>query len=376
MIGQDAFDRLLALLYDAALDDGRWPAASALIDETCGIANNSLVVGEGPAGDVRIVFAGGYHRGQRREALEREYLEVYYPIDERVPRARELSDGDPVHIRKLYTPEELKTSPTYNELMLRARQQDSLNVRLDGPDGSHIVWGLGDPVGKDGWDSRRIALVRALLPHIRQFVRVRQALVRAEARATTVTALLDDPRIGVIQLDRRGKILEANDRARDILRRRDGLSDPDGALRPVTAGDRAGLDGLVARALPRAGATGGSMRLGRASGLRPFVVHVKPMGAPQPDYAARHVVALVLIVEPGRTRHIDPDLVAATLGLTPTEAQVAACLAAGQSVGEMAAATQCTNDAIYWHLKQIYQKQPVSRQVDLVRLVMSVAELA
>ena len=57
------------------------------------------------------------------------------------------------------------------------------------------------------------------------------------------------------------------------------------------------------------------------------------------------------------------------------EAQVAAGLASGQSVGGMAEATGCPNDAIYWRLKQIYQKQDVSGQVDLVRLVLSAAEL-
>ena len=30
--------------------------------------------------------------------------------------------------------------------------------------------------------------------------------------------------------------------------------------------------------------------------------------------------------------------------------------------------------AIYWHLKQIYRKHSISRQVDLVRLVLSLAE--
>ena len=31
----------------AALDDGRWPAASGLIDEFCGAKGNTLVTGEG-----------------------------------------------------------------------------------------------------------------------------------------------------------------------------------------------------------------------------------------------------------------------------------------------------------------------------------------
>ena len=39
-----------------------------------------------------VPFVGLYYRGQRREDLERKYLEVYHPIDERVPRLRQLPD--------------------------------------------------------------------------------------------------------------------------------------------------------------------------------------------------------------------------------------------------------------------------------------------
>ena len=97
------------------IDDTRWPATSALIDEACGITGNCLAVGEGPRDDLRDLFVGLYYRGQRREDLEREYLEDYYPIDERVARVRRLPDSRLVHITDLYTAEELKTSPTYNE---------------------------------------------------------------------------------------------------------------------------------------------------------------------------------------------------------------------------------------------------------------------
>ena len=168
MSDQDAFARILALLYGAMLDDTRWPATSALIDEACGITGNALLVGEGPQDDIRVLPVGLYYRGQRREDLERDYVENYHPIDERVPRFRQLPDSLLVHVPDLYTAEELKTSPTYNEITLRSHYQDGLNVRLDGPDASHIAWGLGDPVASDGWGSSEIAMVQALLPHIRQ----------------------------------------------------------------------------------------------------------------------------------------------------------------------------------------------------------------
>ena len=155
------------------------------------------------------------------------------------------------------------------------------------------------------------------------------------------------------------------------------MADRDGVLCPLASDDKRVLDRLVAAALPTSGsvAVSGSMRLRRSSVLPPFVVHVKPVGVPQPDYGARHVAALVLIVEPGRHHRVDPSLVGAALGLTPGESQVAVWLAEGQSVEQMARATGHTRGAIYWHLKQIYQKLHISRQADLVRLVLSIAEL-
>ena len=188
MSGHDAFERILASLYDAMLDDVHWPATTALIDAACGSTSNVLLVGEGPPDDIRVLTAGLYSRGQRHEDLEREYLEVYHPIDEGVPRLRQLPDSRLVHVTDLYTAEELKTSATYNEILPRARYQNGLNVRLDGPDRSHMTWALGDPVASDGWGSSEIAMIRKLLPHIRQFIRVRQALVRAEARAAEARA--------------------------------------------------------------------------------------------------------------------------------------------------------------------------------------------
>ena len=376
MSEQNAFERILASLYDAMLDDTHWPATSALIDEACGITGNALLVGEGPKDDIRVLFVGLYYRGQRRTDLEREYLEVYHPINECIPHQLQLPVGHLVRLKDLYTAEELKTSRAYNEAYLRGKYQNGLNVLLDGPGGSRMTWSLADPVASDGWGSSQIAMVRRLMPHIRQFIRVRQTLARAEAHRTTVTALLDNPRIGVLHLDRRGRILAANDRARSILRRGKGLSDRKGVLRARKSADQLRLERLLAGALPTSGAVAvsGSMLLGRPSGLPSLVVHVKPVGVSQPDYGARQVAALVLIVEPGSRRRIDPGLVARTLGLTLAESRVAVWLAEGKSVRDMAEARGLTEGAIYWHLKQIYQKKSISRQVDLVRLVLSIAE--
>ena len=73
MSEHDAFDRVLAAVHAATLDETRWPATSALIDETCGLTGNGLMVGEGPKDDVRALFVGLYARGQRCATTLRYY---------------------------------------------------------------------------------------------------------------------------------------------------------------------------------------------------------------------------------------------------------------------------------------------------------------
>ena len=78
---RDAFDRILVLLHEASLDDARWPAASALIDEACRAKGNDLVFGDGRSQeDVRIFFARFCRCGQRHRELEREYFDVYHRV--------------------------------------------------------------------------------------------------------------------------------------------------------------------------------------------------------------------------------------------------------------------------------------------------------
>ena len=376
MGSQGKFERIVAALHRAMLDEACVPAAMALIEEACGVVGHTLMVAEGPKDDVRVGFVGLYYGGERHPDMEREFLEQYHPIDERVPRMRRQPDGRLAHVTDQYTARELKTSRAYNEGLVPAQYGNNLLVRLDGPDRSHVGWCLADPVASDGWTSSRVAMVTRLVPHIRQFFLVRQALARAGAQGATVTALLDNARIGVVHLDRRGLILAANDRARGIFLAGDGLSDRDGVLRACTPDDEHRLQKLLAAALPSSGAVaiGGFMLVRRPSVSLPFAVYVRPVSAPEPDYGARHAAGLVLIAEAGRRHRVDPRVVAATLGLTPSESRVAAWLAEGKSVREMAETTGHTRGAVYWHLKQIYQKLHISRQADLVRLVLSIAE--
>lgn len=378
MSEQGAYERILGKLHEAALDDARWPGASALIDKACGARGNMLAFGDERAeGDINLFFWNLCYHGERRPDLERLYMDVYYPIDERLPRLRLLPDSQVRPVADLYTEEELKTSRTYNEGFGLGHFRKGLDVRLDGPNRySRIVWSIADPVEADGWSSADVGMVEQLLPPIRQFVRVRQALVDARALGHSLAGLLDNARTGVIQLDRRGRIVAANDRGREILRKRDGLCDRDGTLQAESPDDQAALDKLLARALPRFGgqAESGSLVLRRGNALPRLVLHVTPV-QDRDDARARRVAALVLAIDPMGHARIDPDVVRWAFGLSTTQSQLAVLLAEGKTVRDIAAESGRRESTVSWHMKQIFRKTGLSRQVEVVQLVRSLAGL-
>ena len=380
------YERVLSSLHEAMLDETYWPAAAGLIDGVCRVNGNALVVGEGEIQpDIDIYFSSFSHLGQHDGKREQRYFERYFPDDERVPRLRQLPNCKLFSMSDLYTPEELKTSPTYNKWLPRIGYQNGLNVRMDGPHGAHIVWIFGDSTDPGGWGADQIQTIQRLLPHVRQFVRIRQAVASAEAVDASLTDLLDNTRVGVIYLNRRGRIVTANDRAQDHLRQSDGLFDRGGRLSAWLPADHARLQHLLAQALPKFGeeAVGASLTLRRSAGKPRLVLHISPVSARQSNFAAWRVAVVVLIVEqsgqtamrPASQTLIDPAFVATALNLTPTEGKVAALLAAGNTIRDIATATGRKETSIRWHLRHIFRKRAISRQADLVRLVLTAADL-
>ena len=369
----DAFERMLALLYEAALDDAHWTAASALIEEAVGAAGSMLTVGEQPGNEMRIHFSRLLYRGEPRQDLAHEYLEVWLPRDEGPPRLWGWPVGQLVHLPDLYSDAELRTSAAYNERWGPLRGGKGLITRLDWLDGLSVIWTLGDPVDNGGWGSDRVGFVEAVLPHVRQFVRVRQALAASDALGSGLAGILDSDRIGAVQLDRGGRVLAANARAQEILRRGDGLTDRDGVLDARLPADRSRLQRLLGRALPdlRGGApVGGSMTVQRLRGRSRLGLHVMPAGGGAADFGARRVAALVLVVDPARRPRINAQRVTLTLGLTRSEGRMAALLAEGRKVGDIARSQGWSENYVRWLVQQACRRLDVSGQVALVRQVL------
>lgn len=200
-------------------------------------------------------------------------------------------------------------------------------------------------------------------------------LLAVDVRAA-VGALLDEEVVGVVVLDRDGRILWANARARDFLAGERALEEREGRLAAVSKGQAAALDRRL-RAAVR-GAEGGLAVVGKWPEVRPLMVYANPL-RPVPRQRAstrgRAPAAVATIVDPWNGTPVDRERVAAALGLTPAQSLVAAKLAEGMTVRQIAEATNRSEPTVRSLVKGALARTYCHRQADLVRLALSASRL-
>lgn len=378
MSEQEMFERTLVSLSEAALDDSKLVSAAAMINDLIGATGHSIAYGDpGSTLTPEVFFARFFAGTERRQDWERAYFAEYWQRDECLPRVLTLPDGELDFTGDLYTDQEKRVSPAYNEFRHVTRSRNGLFTVLDGSDGCRVLWSIADSAEPGGWSGDQIKMIERLAPHVRQFARVRRVLADAGALGASLTELLDNTRSGVIQLDRRGRILAASDRARDILRKREGLTDQGGVLTAATRGERAELKRLLARALPPYGVQGqgGSMTITRGRASAPLVLEVHPTRGSETDHRSWEVAAIVLVVDPLSRPRVDPRLPATVLGLSPMESRVAVAVATGQSVPDIARALGRAESTVRTHLKRTCRKLGIRRQTELVSAILSLEGL-
>ena len=375
----DLFERTVEALLDAALDDARWGDAFRLIDQLCNLDGGQFTALAADAkGNLEPTFGACYISGDPHHEIVADWVENYTESSENIPRIGRLPTWELAHNEMLFTPTEKRTSRMYNEFQPKYDCRDQLAVVVDRTIGARhgqdfLMWTMKND--RPDWEPDRLARIRSLLPHVRQAVRIRRELVAGEAHACAdVSALLEDTiALGVVFLDRRGAIASANRTARRMLRAGDGICDRRGALRASSPRDDARLRRLVSKSLPRIGhmAVGGHVSVRRPAGL-PLIVHVHPVTPSRADFGAQRLAAMVLVREPdaSRRRRLDPEMVGDLLGLSMAESRVAALLAQGLSIRDIASELDRSQHTVRWTVKQVLSKTRSARQVDLVRLLL------
>ena len=374
MSSKITLDQVIAALNTALLDTERWPEAAGAICQICEATSTGFGTTDDVASANLDTFFSYYRSDCKRDtAIASLYRNEYYPFDERVRAVRRLGHGEVAHELSLLTDSERKISVAYHEFLPKAGMQNGLAVRLHAPNEAYTTWGLGDPVQGRDWSSSTVETIERLVPHVSNFIHVRQHLLEAKALDATVLEITQQSSIAMIQLDRRGRVIEANELAFSLLRRGSVLEYAKGVLRATAEGDDRVLGNLLSQALP---APGVQAKCGRATigdhGRVRLEVHVCPVERSDVERSecTSRIAAMLFLIERSARLRPNAHSIRERYGLTEAECQVLQRLAEGESIEQVARATHRSLATVRWHKQNLLNKLHVSRQSELVRLVL------
>ena len=234
-----------------------------------------------------------------------------------------------------------------------------------------ILRGRHDPP----FDDHDLLLLKSLSPHVRRALQIHQRVHGAEQERAVAVEALNALRCAVFLVDAESTVVLANQKGHKLLAARDGLSTDRGRLCALSSGDTKRLRDLCAgvastrTVLPRS--SGGALALdGRPSGRPPLQVLVTPAASPAPlGLTDPRIAALVFVSDPAEAQRPSERLLRELYGLTPAESDVAARLAIGQSVREIAAARGSAIETVRRQNKQILAKTGARHRSELVHML-------
>jgi|GEM_PF-1978280 len=275
----------------------------------------------------------------------------------------------------------LEQTEFYRRIMQPAGIAQVLAMHVPMPDNAACFIGMMRGPGQSAFSVADKQMLLALRPHLEHALKVHALLKRQEMEKGIYGDALDSLTIGTIVLDGRGRILEANQTAKNILRRSFCFSVVDDHLIPTKSQYRDEFKQLLnaaiswrERQLPDTFVE--ALRIDCPTGADiGLLIRTSPCSN---WYQNAGVPAVIIYLEDFEQESSAPEQIIARLfGLTKSEARLAALLASGVTLTEAAVRLKLTESSVRTYSKKIFAKMGIGRQAELVRLILkSVALLA
>lgn len=229
------------------------------------------------------------------------------------------------------------------------------------------------------FDAEETSVCEILVTQLRRGLELAARLGASEVERVLYSNVMDRLSVGVVLLDANRSIVKTSSMATARLTSRDGLQSQLGRLRALYAAEDRELQDALKDAIAAVAAgeiTPGTrgVSISRKSGGRNLGLVIQPITQAQDGFASSAVVA-VYIRDPEATTEVENDLVRQLFDLTPAEASLARRLAAGLSLEDAASSLAISRNTARAHLRSIFSKSGITRQTELVRLMLNSAAM-
>jgi len=380
----DCIDVLVGAIYDAALRPALWPDVVARIVGRLGGSAGLLFTPLDPTGSNGFVASF-----QLSAHTLSQYAEHFHQLDIWTQAGATLGrfkTGEVVSDEELVPRAALLESSYFKGFLQPAGISRLCTAAIFGTENANlpatvlsVYGGLQAPV----FDSVAKETMRLLVPHLSRALGVMYQLRVAESRAAASLAALDQIERGIVLLGAEGQVIHANRRAREMVSATSVLEvvNLDGLRRLVAREPRSDLalrqwlsGTLQGTVVPAEHFTNGMLLLcGKGS---PLLYLTASRLSDENAYRTHEgvPVAIVFVEELESVPCIDLEALRALYCLTPSELRLVEGLAHGHTLSQMAAMQQLSVHTMRDRLKQVFKKTGVRRQVEVMKLALSLGK--
>lgn len=368
-LSDDAVLDLVGAIYDAALDQGRWSQVLERVDDAVG--GRVLFGVYDPANGLSSLLSPRIDPDRVQELLG------WAPRNPLLPLGVGRAPGEVFTIGDFISREQFTSTGFYNEWWQPAGfDTEPLTTNLLVDQNATGILTSHRPSNLSPYDAKARRLFATLAQHLVRAVAVQRRTHQLDITGRSALAGLDGLDQGFVLVDVQARPVFINRRARELLETGDGVVVDDGALSAVNAEDGPRLQALIGScSLDNPDRIGGEMSLMRPAGRSPLQVQVTPVGSEWTENAVPlasgwRSTAMVLITDPEPGARAQHEALRERYGLTPAEAAFALEIVKGDGRRATAERLGIADGTARSHLSKIFDKTGVSRQAELVRLLL------
>ena len=385
-LSESDFSDLIGLLYQGALEPQPWQSALPALREALDAQVVSLVLRPPSADDEGVIL----NCVRQDESVDNSHVTLADPNDWEVSAYREqFFSLDPfvslpldkvIALEDILPDKDLVTSDYYLHYLKPINLFRILGVDTSEPGGMLARLRFSRRASEPRFKATERQLLTLLTPHLSRAIEIYAKLNRMTSERDLYAGAVNQLSVASIILDEQGRMLTTNAVGRALLDQGEGLSLRDGHLhiegRNINKELQEALTSIIREQLHGETSVVRALRVPRPGGRSDLGLVVRPVPASQWSEGQVSPSAAVFISDPDLQESTSQPILGALFELTPAEANLATLLARGLNLAQVSVAQNISQHTARAQLKSIFAKTGVSRQAELVRLVLkSVASL-
>lgn len=380
------FSHLIKLIYQGTLEPQPWQSALPVLREAMDAQVVSLVL-RPPTADDQGVILNSVRPDKARKRADSTladpndwevsaYREQFFSLDPFI----NLPLDKVIALEDILRDEELVTSDYYLHYLKPIDLFRILGVDTAEPGGMLARLRFSRRASEARFKIKDRQLLTLLTPHLRQAIEIYAKLNRMTSERDVYAGAVNQLSVATMILDEQGRLLTTNAVGRALLDQGEGLSLRAGRLhiegRDIDKELQQALATIIRAQLHGETSVVRALRVPRSAGRADLGLVIRPVPTSQWSEGQSSPSAAVFVSDPDLQESTSRQILGELFKLTPAEANLATLLARGLSLAQVSATQNISQHTARAQLKSIFAKTGVSRQAELVRLVLkSVASL-